>query len=142
MTYAIIKNNIPIEYPCYAGDISIKHNVEINSDTWQGGVLDDVEYVKVKDTYLPEGLPDWHYWDYEMPELISGEWVQRWVLKKHDQTFIDKQLELNSKIENLKKYLLDTEFDIPHIEILLRNIKPRRTINIDVQPTTQGLTDL
>lgn len=144
MTYAIIENNQSIAYPCYVGDISILHNVDIDSETWEGGVLDGIKYVKVKEVPLPQDeVPEWHYWDYDLPELISGEWVQKWVLKKYSDEFIEQQLEYTKKVDNLVKHMMEQGFDEREINLTISNIRPGHAQRYDFsQPTVQGLVDL
>ena len=144
MTYAIIEKNQPVAYPCYAGDISIVHGVEINSETWDGGILDGIQYVKVKEVRLPsDDIPEWHYWEYELPEYVSGEWVQKWVLKKFSDEFIAQQEEQAKKADGLIKYMLEAGFDEDDVRSAVKSLKvgPAQKI-IFTQPPVQGLTDL
>ena len=141
MSYALIQNNIAVEYPLYVVDIEIRHVTSLDIH-WGGGVLDGFTYVLVEGTEPPLDLPNTKRFIPAMPiQTGNGQWKQVWeVVDIPAEEFAEIQAQA-TKMETARRILMENGIESSLIDSIVASLKLRLPASSD-QPVTEGLQSL
>lgn len=141
MSYALIQNNVAVEYPLYVVDIEIRHVTSLDIH-WGGGVLDGFTYVLVEGTEPPLDLPTTKRFIPAMPiQTDSGQWKQVWeVVDIPAEEFAEIQAQA-VMVETAKRVLMENGLESLALDSILSSLRARLPASSD-QPVTDGLQSL